>query len=148
MIHSSYLAPLFTPKSLRHILDDAQNILSAVNFDSIAVRGSSGLLVGGALADRMNKGLFLIRKEPEHSHSGFIIEGDSDYRKYIILDDLVCTGMTVRVIRTAMETFMPLTELVGAYIYLDRLDSRLPKGYSPRLPNSKLSYILGDTNDA
>lgn len=76
-----------------------------LDFDAIAVRGTSGLLVGPMIAAMMNKSLVVVRKPNDGSHSGYEVEGasvassaHSEPLRYIIVDDLVCSGSTVQTI--------------------------------------------------
>ena len=72
-------------------------LLEAEDFKVIAVRGVSGLLFGSILAYRMNKGLVVVRKPGESTHSGMVVEGcfPDVGEGWVIVDDLVATGGTV-----------------------------------------------------
>lgn len=78
-----------------------EKVLQHFNADSVAVTGHSGIIVASAALMLVDFPLMIVRKEGEETH-GFSIEGRGDhhYRKYIILDDFVSTGNTVRNIET------------------------------------------------
>lgn len=80
-------------------------------FDSIAIRGMSGAMVGPIVAAKLGKEITIIRK-PGTSHADEItglIGG-----KYIILDDFIEYGDTVQIIKKTLHKKM---EIVGIYLY-------------------------------
>lgn len=86
-------------------------------FDSIACCGTSGLMVVPQVAELLNKNIILIRKKNEKCYSNFTIEGVKPFR-YIILDDLICSGNTVRHIRRTIENEYSKTKCIGLYCYM------------------------------
>lgn len=75
----------------------------------------SGALIAPILAQRLGKTLILVRKKGESCHSGKMVEGDSAARRYIIVDDFVGYGDTVRAIFTAVGEFAPQAVCLGTY---------------------------------
>ena len=69
-------------------------------FDSIAFCGVSGALFGPMLAARLRKHMIVVRKpqSAENTHSIHNVEGYLRSKAYIIVDDLVCTGKTLKYI--------------------------------------------------
>lgn len=105
------------------------------DFDTIAISGMSGALVGPAVATRMRKGLLIVRKdvsrEPAHSH--LQVEGVYAPR-YVIIDDFASTGGTIsriqELVESAMRGELPVApQLVRVVLYSDSDD------YSHRLPD-------------
>lgn len=97
-------------------------------FDAIAVTGSSGLLIGPAVADKLDKDLILVRKDKDNSHSCLSIEYDGISQpnmRYIILDDIVASGDTIRAIHRKMnENFFDVKfDYVGLYLYNQNSES-------------------------
>lgn len=88
-------------------------------FDSIACCGSSGLMVVPQVAELLNKNIVLVRKEQEKRYSNFAIEGIAPFR-YIILDDLICSGNTVRHIKRTIKDEHPRSKCIGLYCYLPK----------------------------
>lgn len=86
-------------------------------FDSIACCGVSGLMVVPQIAELLNKNIILIRKQNEKCYSDFTIEGVKPFR-YIILDDLICSGDTVRHIQRNISNEYEMTQCVGLYCYM------------------------------
>lgn len=75
-----------TTKVLREHIDE---------FDSIAVTGTSGLLVGVPAAMRLKKPIVIVRKEEDGSHDyRTVINAQNMGRRVLFLDDLVATGDT------------------------------------------------------
>jgi adenine/guanine phosphoribosyltransferase-like PRPP-binding protein len=109
MIDAGYI-----PSAVFHAGDTRKELLdkfvalienSGVSFDTIAFSGVSGALIAPLIADRLGKHLTVIRKRPEQerAHSSRPCEGWCDPQaKYIIVDDFLDTGATVRRIWRAM----------------------------------------------
>lgn len=85
-------------------------------FDSIACCGVSGLMVVPQIAEILNKHIVIIRK-PEQSYSNFLVEGVAPY-KYVIVDDLVCSGDTIKYIKRTIKEEHTRAECVGVYCYM------------------------------
>lgn len=92
--------------------------LSGLDFDTIVACGLSGALVAPAVAARLDKQLVFVRKgESSHGHQ-VEIEGVGDVGNYVIVDDLVEYGKTVKRIRQALDGETKYGgRLVGVYFY-------------------------------
>lgn len=88
-------------------------------FDSIVCSGTSGLLVAPAVAELLDKHIVVVRTKGsmDHCYSEFMVEGVSPFR-YIIIDDLVCSGNTVRHIKNSIKEETPRAKCMGVYCYL------------------------------
>lgn len=86
-------------------------------FDTICCCGISGLLVSPYVAEKLDKNLLIIRKEQESRYSPFQYEGVIP-SKFVILDDLICSGETVSCILNTIKEECPSAECVGIYCYL------------------------------
>lgn len=141
IVRSTYLSKVINTKSLALVVSEAVKLLRPKrdSFDGIAVRGASGLLVGPTVALRLHKQLIIVRKMGENHHSQSSVEGVY-CPKYIILDDMIETGETLKTIRDTVENYtwgyqkmvpyrpIQSPQLTGVYLY-DHLDSyRTPKG--------------------
>lgn len=89
----------------------------ANTFDSIACCGVSGLLVVPQIAELLNKNIVIIRKPDEKRYSDFYMEGVAPFR-YIVVDDLICSGDTFKWIRQAIYEDTPKAQCVGLYCYI------------------------------
>jgi adenine/guanine phosphoribosyltransferase-like PRPP-binding protein len=85
-------------------------------FDSIACCGVSGLMVVPQIAELLNKHIVIIRK-PGQSYSTFNMEGVTPFR-YVIIDDLICSGETVKYIRNTIHEECPKSRSIGLYCYM------------------------------
>ena len=88
----------------------------ADSFDSIACCGVSGLLVVAQVAELLNKNIIVVRKG-EKCYSEFRTEGVAPFR-YIILDDLICSGNTVKHIKKVLKDEYSRSNCIGVYCYL------------------------------
>jgi hypothetical protein len=95
---AGHLTMALNPERLCEIIPNIVRVLSYFDFDSIAFRGLSGALVAPIVAMQMNKTLIAVRKPHEDAHTIHRVEGDMGARRFIILDDFVCSGDTVRAI--------------------------------------------------
>ena len=85
-------------------------------FDSIACCGVSGLMVVPQIAELLNKQIIVVRKG-EKCYSEFRTEGVAPLR-YIILDDLICSGATVKHIKRTLKSEYSRSSCIGVYCYL------------------------------
>ena len=86
------------------------------SFDSIACCGVSGMMVVPQIAELLNKNIVVVRKG-EKCYSEFRTEGVAPFR-YIILDDLICSGSTVKHIKRVLKDEYSRSNCVGVYCYL------------------------------
>jgi len=86
------------------------------DFDSIACCGVSGLMVVPQIAEILNKNIIIVRKD-ERRYSQFYIEGVSPSR-YVIVDDLICSGDTIKHIIGSIHFDTPRAKCIGAYFYM------------------------------
>lgn len=89
-----------------------------ISYDFIVGRGLSGSLIAAPLALRLNKRLVVVRKG-EETHSWCKIEGleRGMMHSYIIVDDFISTGETVRAIIDAMEKNCSHSKCQGIFLY-------------------------------
>lgn len=115
----SHLKPLLDPVERKYTIDKCILDLKAHvdKFDAIAVMGYSMAFIAPCVADALHKHLILVRKPNEFSHSNYAVEGTM-CKKYIIIDDLVCSGETIETIKQKMGDFFYCNaKLVGIYLY-------------------------------
>lgn len=86
-------------------------------FDSIACCGVSGLMVVPQIAELLDKHIVIIRKQGERCYSDFPMEGVTPFR-YVIIDDLVCSGSTIKHIKNTIYEDCPKAACVGVYCYI------------------------------
>lgn len=72
-------------------------------FDSIVVRGVSGLIVGAPVALLVGKPIVVVRKEGVQSHTSTLVSNFGEIgHSYVVVDDFVCVGGTLRAIKDAV----------------------------------------------
>jgi adenine/guanine phosphoribosyltransferase-like PRPP-binding protein len=83
-------------------------------YDTIVFSGASGTMIGPILALRLEKEMVLVRKKKDtDSHSGMNVEGFDESDNYIIVDDFVDSGNTVKHIQRKMHGFAPQAKCLG-----------------------------------
>ena len=119
-IQSDYLDTVLVAGGLKkHVCNILKTIKKhRLKFDAIAVRGCSGMLVGAPVAMKLGKSLIIVRKN-ESTHAAWDIEGDIDCNSFIIIDDFILTGDTVKEIHTkVIQTgFNKEQKCLGAICY-------------------------------
>lgn len=123
--------PATTAKNLIMATERFEEIRKLVDFDSIAFTGSSGCAIAfPLLIKNKNLGMLYIRKAGESSHGSAIeYTAKNPVEKYIIVDDFVDSGATVRRIVRKINTFsanhgVQAPECVGVFIWLPQFKVR------------------------
>lgn len=109
---------LLNHKERNAIVMKSVSELRGLDFDSIVCCGTSGLLVAPQVCEILNKNLIIIRKKNVKSYSSFVVEGVCP-STYVVLDDLVCSGATIKYIREIMFEEYTYAHCLGVYLYLD-----------------------------
>lgn len=112
---SAYYTPVVDARRRIEAVDYLVTRLKREAFDSIAVRGTSGVSLGAVTAYMLNKGLCIVRKPNENRHSDYDIEGPIGDR-YVIVDDFISTGETVKTIVASLKE-VSSAECVGVICY-------------------------------
>ena len=108
----------YPPDDLKDTVERAVSTLRphAGEFDSVAVRGVSGMIVGAPVAIALGKPLIVVRKDTETSHGSAL----SNYRhaggSYLFLDDFISLGHTRRIVMEAMRD-KTAARYAGEYMY-------------------------------
>lgn len=124
---SAYVDQLFDMKKLESIVQKSASAMKKfkkqLKFDAIAVRGVSGLSVGFPVSYITKIPLLVVRKPGDSAHTTYEVEGPAtEVKRYIMLDDFICTGDTVRCMHDAI-TERAITvgalapECVGVYCW-------------------------------
>lgn len=90
------------------------------DFDCVSCCGTSGLLVVPQISELLNKNILIVRKpqnEKLPEYSEFSLEGVAP-RRYVIVDDLICSGKTIRYIMKEIKEEHPHAICVGVYCYM------------------------------
>lgn len=103
-MYSDYLFEVVSTKRRSHTISAIKDLILSENieFTHIAVMGLSGMLVGPQLALLMGKEIIVVRKT-QTEHSMYSVEFDDSVEGYIIIDDLIESGATIKNIKKAIE---------------------------------------------
>jgi adenine/guanine phosphoribosyltransferase-like PRPP-binding protein len=114
-----YSSEYLTGRRIKRIVNRASTILKKqkVRFDTIAVRGHSGMLIGPPLAMEMNKSLMMVRKPKDSSHSSSKVEGWGSRQKILIVDDFISSGSTMHSIYEEVHRYCDTPKVVGILTY-------------------------------
>lgn len=87
-------------------------------FDAVAFTGMSGALIAPDIADKLKKQLILVRKK-DKKHSCYDVEGYYGGSKYIIIDDGISSGDTIKYIKKQIKEAYNFQkyELVGCFTH-------------------------------
>jgi orotate phosphoribosyltransferase len=95
----------------------AYNRTKEGQFDCIAFTGMSGAVIAPVLAHILHKDLFIVRKDNDGSHSSASTEGPLSARRYVIVDDMISAGVTVRRIYKQVQHLNRGHVCVGILLY-------------------------------
>lgn len=119
MTRSDYIHSVLDPAeragTIKALVLALDRLRRTTPFEAIAFRGMSGALVAPPVADALGVSLLLVRKEA--SHSAAIVEGELDVKTYVIVDDFVSSGTTVRTIVHEVERVAPKAQCLGVMTY-------------------------------
>lgn len=131
MSHSVHLKKVMNPKDLKETAEKVSELIKKYypKADYIAVCGSSGNLIAGAVSIISRIPILLVRKENEKCHSYYTVEFQSNKKKtpkYVIIDDFISSGETINyIIKTIKsgidhsEVNYPKFKLLGVVLYND-----------------------------
>ena len=127
MGHCGWLIDSLYPERLElvsnYLAEEINKDKENLEVNSIAVIGLSGYIMGALVSVKTNLPLILCRKNSEDKHSCFNLEfGDElKYLNYIIVDDLISSGDTIRKIKETLflNEFKITSTLKKIYLYRD-----------------------------
>jgi orotate phosphoribosyltransferase len=86
-------------------------------FDALAFTGSSGAALAFPLSYLMKLPLIHVRKS-DKNHYGGSIEGTVSSKRYVIVDDFIASGTTVRrILKAIKKEYKHPVEAVGIFLY-------------------------------
>jgi orotate phosphoribosyltransferase len=87
-----------------------------VEFNTLVGTGLSGGLIVPVLARMLNVDFAIVRKEGVSNHGHYDVEGVIG-DKWLFVDDLICTGASLRKVHRKMEDCSKNTQFMGVYLY-------------------------------
>lgn len=107
VIRTSYLGSVYDVsrfrRTIRRTLTALRRLREKSRFEAIAFRGSSGAALAFVASAELGVPLLHVRKPRDDSHSGLAVEGATDAKSYVIVDDFVSSGETIREIVQRVE---------------------------------------------
>ena len=96
--HADYLSDCFDIKKRVVTVNRLWEfvIKEKVKFDSIAVMGVSGLVIGSILSYKLGSNLCVVRKTTRTHSENKVESGIKSIESYLIIDDIMDSGKTVR----------------------------------------------------
>jgi len=142
-IRSDYLSSVYNVNAfqdtVKATIKTAKKMMEKCQFDTIVFTGNSGSALAYILSAEMHIPLICLRREGEQSHfvrdredDDFLLEGSLDCKRYIIVDDFIVSGATIRRIAKAMHDGMETAKCVGILLYSDARE------------NYKFAYAAGN----
>jgi adenine/guanine phosphoribosyltransferase-like PRPP-binding protein len=116
MYDYSYMGRVFDPAELSRIVTRCARKLKGIEFDSLVLRGTSGLVVGVPLSVKVKKPFGVVFKEGGHTRKGF--KGPIEPGKFIIVDDFIETGNTIDTILQDPYLTKRKASCVGILLYV------------------------------
>jgi orotate phosphoribosyltransferase len=113
----SYL-PL-TPQRIKESVTAAVKLFRGVKtrYTFIVCSGYSGVLIAPHVVLAVNKELIIVRKSAQNTHGMLVEQHNIRGKDYIILDDFIQTGDTVRRIIEILQKEKPHLKCVGIVAY-------------------------------
>ena len=113
-----HLTTMLNPARAKYTAKQVVKMIKArgLQFDAIACRGVSSLLISPIVAMRLNKSLIVVRKG-EKTHSAYKVEGDHGAKRYLIIDDFIDSGDTIREIAKDIFDVNKDAQCVGFIAY-------------------------------
>lgn len=112
-----YLRCLFVPSLWK--LQVAHSVVSIprrrLKPDVLVGRGVSGVAIVPAIAAGLNLPWVVCRKPSERGHSNLSVEGPRGFSTFLIVDDFIYTGCTVRMIVEDLRAFCPSARCLGVF---------------------------------
>jgi adenine/guanine phosphoribosyltransferase-like PRPP-binding protein len=128
---ASWLNRAVRKDGVSQIVKDSVKALKHIDFDTVAFRGISGALVAPIVAHKLKKEIALVRKPGQGSHSNHSYEGYLGIERFVIIDDLVCTGETIAATILKIRSQVPGAKFVGVYLYHTSIGYESPGFYTP-----------------
>jgi len=120
LISTTFMRAAFDRNQRREVQSNAHEILKQLDSleeVSLVGTGMSGAMMLGVIADKCSCSCTLIRKVKGVSHSELAVEGETDFQRYIIVDDIIDSGATVERIQEEIRGVNPSATLEGILLY-------------------------------
>lgn len=118
--NSTYLDPSTLKDHIKSTVEYLRK--SDLTYDTIAFCGMSGALIAPPVAVKLGKDLLMVRKDSDDRHSCYHVLGNTETKNYIIVDDLISSGKTLRHIINKIENSDVVSKPILRGILTTQLD--------------------------
>jgi len=119
-LSSKYLWKIFDNHKYHNLIARSvktiQQLKDELKFDTIVFMGHSGASVAYPIHYLTGIPIALVRKSNDNCH-GYSVEGEHKIYKYLIVDDFIATGDTIRMITEKIDYNLGTLECAGVYCY-------------------------------
>lgn len=118
---ATHIAATVNRRARNKAIEDCMAALKNIEYDTFAFQGASGIGISLILAHLLQKETILVRKdgEPRQADARYKVEGYKEAKRYIVVDDLISTGMTAARVIQGVHSLAPEAELVGILLYYE-----------------------------
>lgn len=119
MAHSSYLANVMDRTIRKQKIESGVKLLKVRKFKAAAIvaSGISGAIIGDAIAGLLDRKFAIVRKAKENNHGRPVEATEYINGKYVIVDDCIDTGATVKHIIERMAENQAGSKCVGIILH-------------------------------
>lgn len=119
-IHTDYLKKVYDINKFSLLVKTAIKSIRTFKkkneFDAIAFTGTSGAALAYPISASLKIPLICVRKD-DGNHFEEEIEGCITATNYIVIDDFISTGKTMRRVRASITNKIPKSNLIGIFLY-------------------------------
>jgi adenine/guanine phosphoribosyltransferase-like PRPP-binding protein len=121
-IKTDYLNGIYNNKMFVKMITQAAVVIKDFKkkhpFNAIAFTGTSGAAIAYPLSFLLKVPLICVRKSSKDNHYGSLVEGYTSAKRYLIVDDFIETGRTIKKITQAIDRETDKqSKLVGIFLY-------------------------------
>jgi orotate phosphoribosyltransferase len=123
MPHAAWLWQVFEPTLFDRLCNKTARSLTRLRprlgFDAIAFMGMSGCILAPPVARQLKLRMIAVRPvgNSSHTHSVHVVEAPDGCEKYVILDDFIESGDTVKRIVRETKKELPYAKPVGILLH-------------------------------
>lgn len=127
-LHRVYHVPSFV-KTIDNTIKVARQLEHTHPFDAIAFTGTSGAAYAYPLSYHLRKPLLCLRKDT-NSHFARTLEGAVNAKRFLLIDDWIATGSTMRKLVSTIRKNNPSAQF-SAVLLFDKLEQASWDPYVP-----------------
>jgi len=127
-ITTKYLEQIYNPKKFKITITKMVKEITKLNktskINAIAFTGTSGAAIAYPVSYITGIPLLCVRKSTRDNHSRMKLEGFTTPKNYVIVDDFIASGRTIKNIRRAIQKESPKSKLTHVLLYRFQRENR------------------------